>query len=425
MKKILILLLLLSCETDMKISDACEIQFWPTGQPSFNEEIAGYTQQTCFSQKFLCTGNRKLQVLGGSQESSLLTLSVLENGTEIANLPFVNTPGEAGNPTYFDLPPLSSAYSLPRGYIDWSLGTNPSFEATPGGGAVQSNYLVLDYDFVDGFTYNFVPKINYFGWGTIYFVVLNSLDAEVESHSRALLGEPPPGGYPIDHPYNIPVEFTAGADYKKIAFYVQLTDFESGGGSVTTNSITSLVTPVYDYFLNTITFNPYDQGWCDKTLEFKIFDDAEEIFHSDTIEFVSVWANNVSSGRVNIQYRNSKNFAGLIYSGTDYFSIDLDAQFRKEKQITTQKTTDSTDIILNTASTLKLQKLLRVSYVPDYMHRKINLILAHAASGSVLVNGTSITVEEGYDIDEVPSSYPLSQAEIYLTDKYYYKHNIL
>ncbi len=157
-----------------------------------------------------------------------------------------------------------------------------------------------------------------------------------------------------------------------------------------------------------------------------IADEESEIFHSDECEFVSVWENSNHEGRVSIQYKSIQNFAGLIYdSSSSYFSIDLDARFRKENKVSVQKVLELTEMVLNTASSLKKQRKLTIDDVPDFMHTKIQLILAHAASGSVLIDGKEWSIEEGYEEGSRPDSYPMTPSEVKLTEKNFYEHNVI
>lgn len=151
-----------------------------------------------------------------------------------------------------------------------------------------------------------------------------------------------------------------------------------------------------------------------------------EVFYSDFVDFVSEWSNSSSSGRVDILFKSVQNFDDLFYNeSSEYFQIQLDGRFRKERKITAQKVLELTEIVINTATSVKKQRKLMITDVPDYMHTKICAILAHAASGSVLVDGFEITVDGEYEEGtDRPDTYPLSPAEIFLTIKDYYRHNV-
>lgn len=415
----------------MTVSDACEIQLWPIGEDSFNQEVAGWTEPNCFSQKFLCTGTRRLQVLGDETENQELRLSILENGVEIETVDFVQT--NDGIPAIpeapITLPSVEDTYNVGSGE-DWDSGVNPSIVMTEEDGP-QSKIRAMDYDFIEGNEYEITVSVVYenaSSSGNIILYILNEANNIVETEV-----------YPytfIDTTGTItfPINFTAGSGYAKIGVRV-----ESGGfGGYTfiasldniTGTVTVPETPA-TYYLNSVSFNPYDLGLCDKTLTFRVYDASESdpevyLFYSDPVEFVSVWANGSASGRVTIQYKSVYNFASLIYgSGSPYFSIDLEGRFRKDNLVTRQKALELRSSVLTTAASVKNQRKLTIDDVPDYMHKKINLILAHAASGSVIVNGMEISLEEAYEEGSRPESYPMTPAEVLLTEKNFYSHNVI
>lgn len=126
-------------------------------------------------------------------------------------------------------------------------------------------------------------------------------------------------------------------------------------------------------------------------------------------------------------YRSVKPFSQMYYdANSPYFRIVIPGVFFHERNTTQQKSIElSNSKIINTGSELKKQKLLTIDDAPDYFHNKILLILQHAVSGSVVINGVEWTIEENYDKPEPDEtySYPLKPASVYLTRKGYVIRN--
>jgi len=154
-----------------------------------------------------------------------------------------------------------------------------------------------------------------------------------------------------------------------------------------------------------------------------------ELFYTDSIEFVSVWANSSHEGRVVIEYAGNQNTDdGLIYDDNSptYFNLEFDGQFAQPEFETVENEIKLTGTSLNTASSMQEKTKLIINDGPRYLHRKIILALQHAAVGSVLVNGEEISLGAGYTLGtDRPATYPQRPAEIVLNLKYSYKHNVL
>lgn len=452
-----------------QISDASEIQFWPIGQESFNTKLEAYMQDACYHQKFLCTGLRRLQVLGGEDDDEDLRLSILVDGIEVETIDFTqtdnSTPGTpeipAGPPTPaippetipITLPPLEDGvnieYDISSGpAVSWLLGPLPALFLS---GSLDNNSYIWanEYAFIEGYTYNLTPDIDYdFDSdntnGAIVFVVLDSNDTIVHTESFPFVGD-------VDGTFTDLITFVAGLDWVKYGFYCISDGIGGRTDEFQINSITATQTDIgtpempgtpaipaipatpATYFLNSVSFSPYDYSLCDKFLSFKVIqkaldpEDEIKLFYSDDIEFVSSWPNSINSGRVNIQFRSIQNFAGLIYdTESPYFTIDLDGQFVEPDFQTTEKVLELTEMVLNTASTFKERTLLVLQDMPRYMHRKVLLILQHAPSGSVIVNDIEISLDGGsYEMTKRSQNYILKPSQILLTHKHSYLHNVI
>lgn len=429
----------------MTVSPASEIQFWRTGEEvSFNNENEGYTDDYKFYQKFICDAERKFQ--GYGTEDLNYRLSILECGEEVETIDYTRTAvgGSAGSdevvePIVLPDPNMWTSRNISPSLINWGVAGS---WATLNFGSVApsdetSEQLYTDYAFVIGHIYNITVYVHRGFAGSAASTIREASLIIGDSGFNAVFTETV---NPIDgiSDYSINIEFTATEQCTRIILQVREAQDGAGGGLFPTARFESSegtdTTPVVPavpptYYLYTIEFTPDDLDLCDKFLSFKIYKtdapEAEE-WYSDEVEFVSEWLNSPSSGRINIKYKSTQNFAELIYSeDSEYFSIDLEGRFRKEKKVTTQKTLELTDIVLNTASSLKVLRKLTADDLPDYMHTKVNLILAHASSGSVVINGKEWSVEEGYEEGTRPETYPLTPAEIFLTEKDAYYHNVI
>lgn len=434
----------------MTVSDASEIQLIKTGELSFNTDQQGYTDNDNFKfyQKYLASGTRRLQVLGDNTEDHNLRLAILQAGIEIQTKDFTQTnDGVAAIPgvtTSITLPSNTLGINSPSGgAFPWSLGSTPlvtlNTSASPGIGA--SYNWRQSYSFVDGNSYSITYTVTNltlaaFVFLEVNFEVVNSLgvvtNIRTDAYTAGVLTS------------TKTITFTA---LDSVKFQIRVRLFDTAGfptvsyNTIRITTITSTTTtPTIpsipaNYYLNSISFSPLDDySLNDTCLSFKVYDkdttpDETEIFYSDDVEFVSNsnWVNALDNGRVDIDYKSIQNFAGLIYDNSSpYFRIQLDGRFRKGRNITASKVIELTQEIGNTATSVYQKKKLSALDMPDYMHTKLCLILAHAASGSVLIDGKEISWDGEYtekDGDR-PETYPLTESECFLTIKESYKHNV-
>lgn len=431
----------------MIVSLASEIQFWKTGELSFNTEQEGFTDDYKFNQKFLCDAVRRFQ--GYGTEDLNYRLSVLKCGVEIETFNYVRTAvgGTAGSDEVVDAivlpdPNMWTSRNISPSFVNW--GTLGSY-ATLNMGSVSpsdqtSEQLYTDYAFIPGKIYTITIHMHRGYAGSASSTVREASLIIGDSGYNAVFTETVNPADAVGD-YDITIDFTATEQCTRVIVQVREAQDGAGGGLFPTAQFQSSegteTTPAVPavpptYYLYTLSFNPDEEDFCDQFLSFKIIktavdpEDEIEEWYTDEIEFTSDWVNSSSSGRVNIKYKSAQNFADLIYDeDSEYFSIDIEGRFRKEKKVTTQKNLDLTEIVLTTASSLKIQRRLTIEDTADYMHTKINLILAHAASGSVVINDKEWSVEDGYEEGARPDTYPLTPADIFLTEKEAYFHNTL
>lgn len=437
----------------MTISDACEIQFWPTGTESFNEKTEAFTDEDwCFNQKFLCSSQRKFQGIGIDADQDYYLIAFDQDEVELFNSAFTKeniytTDAELAfaNETFTSNITGWTNYNE-ASKKSWVWGVIGPFGCAVSVGATEPDsqqlYAVRGTNGIGSFskfppgTYRFrLNASNGSSGGSAPLtesLVIRAFDTPGGANEVNYLSSIARGGGFADYE----IELTTTQEWTYFSFAWEKDGTKTSSViDVYVNTIEIIEYPIdYTKTIYSLSMTPSDEGMCNKLVQFKIFDGADpdldnEIHHSDFIDFVSVWSSTPSSGRVVIQYTNSKPFAGLYYDGSmSYFNLEIEGKFSEndDREITAQKAIELSESILNTAASVKIQRELIIDDVPSYMHKKICLALAHAGSGSVLINGIEWTLEEAYNKStDMPKSYPFRPASVFLTEKNSYQHNII
>lgn len=199
------------------------------------------------------------------------------------------------------------------------------------------------------------------------------------------------------------------------AYYLKLIDTN---GSVLHSISFSLTTgTVY-----TASFSPTTYSLCDDTISLSIYRNSTELYKSDCLHIKSDWNETVL-----IYYSNNRNFAGLNYSAVSpdpEFSIRIPGVFFEERfpeEDEVLELSNSRSIQLN--AQVKAQRFLKVGSMPDYMHRKLKLILKHQfveIDNQDWVKGG----EDAYELLQMGKN-SLRQARVWLTEKDYILRNVL
>ncbi len=128
-----------------------------------------------------------------------------------------------------------------------------------------------------------------------------------------------------------------------------------------------------------------------------------------------------------LRYSNSKDFAGIEYSSLSPqadFYIRIPAVFFHETNPTEEEDFETSgETTVSLRQEIKVKRNLQIGYMPDYMHRKMTLVLAHQ---TVEIDGDEWVRRDPYE--KVPPSnkrYPLKMANVLLTLQGYIKRNIL
>lgn len=127
-----------------------------------------------------------------------------------------------------------------------------------------------------------------------------------------------------------------------------------------------------------------------------------------------------------IRYDNAKDFADIEYSTLSpaaEFYIRVPAVFFHERNTEEQERFETSgQTIVRLRDEIKVKRLLEVGFLPDYMHRKLLLILAH---DTIEIDGEEWVRNDPYEKVEGNRRYPLKKANVLLTQQGYIKRNIL
>lgn len=416
----------------MIISDALPIQFWLNGQESYNQSIEHeeFVDEVCFHQEIKCTEEQHVQfreIFDDSAEYELLFEDV--DGNEISSLPFVvTTPQVIENgdfSTNLDGWDQTSFLADQTRMWAWSGGRA---EAT-----IAANIIINNNTLVIGQTV-INPSLNYKLDVTAF---LNSA-ANVPIGLRfimVLYNGPTVVSETILHTFAQTVDVHGIAGYDVLA--VDLVGVTAIGFRF---ELTSTATEDTDVSLDNIEltaedtlstadlfFTPSVVGLCDRPVVMRIMNVAEEpaveLAYTDV-----VLISTEPQTSIVMSYKSSKNYASLIYTSTSsYFTLRIPARFyhwRNSTEVEAEELSNS--VIIDVAFTLKKQRLLTVGHMPEYMHTKIQLALAHAIAGSVLIKGYEWIMEEGYELIDVKApEFPLKAANVYLTRRNYVSRNVM
>lgn len=386
----------------MTISDAIPIQFWVNGVETYNQkEVCGITP-ACFCQPFNCDDEIRIQF----QDTLYFSFDLVikdSNGNEIARLtiPEVSNGvyGTSFVPSELDIcdeqvrisiveifPILSDFYNYedPESHIPseedypWTLGANPTITLA---GVASSDYLISGYHTNSGQQYavNYTANFGTDGANlSIYFMDSN--------YTKLNTITVPEFGTGVN---SGTVNITPSADGTYIAIKVV-----NGGIDGNVFTLTAL----------SITDSDIEQATSD-CIDIRTSHDCTQL----------------------IRYDNAKDFADIEYSDfspTAEFYIRIPGIFFHERNTEEQERIETSgETIVRLRDEVKVKRLLEVGYMPDYMHRKLLLILAH---DTIEIDGETWVRNDPYEkVDPANKRYPLKRANVLLTQQGYIKRNIL
>jgi hypothetical protein len=116
-----------------------------------------------------------------------------------------------------------------------------------------------------------------------------------------------------------------------------------------------------------------------------------------------------------IEYRNHRNFAGLIYANVspeNTFYLRVPCKFFHERYPEEDEAMELTSSVITTSAQMKEQKLLQVQFAPYYFHKKVQQVLKHQ---TVIIDSNRWKKEENYELAPGRNDWQLKTAQCYLT----------
>lgn len=394
MKKYLILLLLISCETEepnycfkmIRISDALPIQFWLNGQPSFNQKEEDGVDHVCFYQPFNTEDEIKTQFI--SDENIPHVLSISQDDLVINEIEF-SKEGSAPNVVNSlefipeDLSITGLIKLAIKAAIDFSLfdsdldgyansgsGSTWAYSSENGGSAKLST-STSGRDLLKSIVVN--PNVN-------YKIKINTVQS---------------GGFG-----SITIVFSnSGATVHTITGIANGANEFTLAGSVIASCNEIRIAPVL--LGGTRTY------WVQ---DISVIEDFE-IYHSDLIDIQSLHAKTLL-----IKYSNPTDYAGLVYEGlaaVPEFGIRVKAKFYEPRfPEENESEADGEGNVDKLSSTTKTQRLLEIDPLPPYEHKKLKLALQH---NTIYIQNLAWVKEEAYEIEKIAEKYPFFKAKAWLT----------
>lgn len=418
----------------MNVSDSNPIQFWPEDEAVYNDQVADGIDFVPYKYEHPCSVPVVLQSVEAVDPD--VSLRILDcEGEEIDTLEFEKTSigGVEGSDEVTDTIHFTNFNAWTGraedvALVDWVAGPN---RVLLSGTNVDksSEQLFLDYLFVPGkiytITFNLSGIISGGGSFATFKNIISITDDAFNDQFTELVDVVSISG-------STQITFTATEECKKIAiqFHIVTIGFKSTQiipNSYDIEEVTPAVPatpPIYSIY--DLSFLPSDYSLCDTSVRFELLKNGVLDWKSDIIKFSTT----PRKGTL-IAYKGYKNFDGIYYNeSSDYRYIWIPGVFFHQRNPTEQKSIElSNSRLINTASALRKQKMLSISDTTDYMHTKIQSILAHAAIGSLQIQEVEWSVEEDYELTQRSpngvDSYPLKPAKTYLTRRNYVKRNAL
>jgi hypothetical protein len=403
MRFIILLVLFISCEECetiktpiMTISNAIPVQFWVNGVETFNEKNICGVEPVCFCQPFNCDDEIKIQFFNGTDgpyeleifdtESNLLdTIDFIEVAPEVFQISFIPINyGICDRVIQFKIATASTIFdnTFTDGTLDGWTNNGAGVESwawTPSGGGqvfVQftnstSKSLRKSVTIPQSITGNGTLEFYYYvSEDTMTIEIKNSIGTVLQTETITTTPSTPEGTASYTIPNAILLQ----------AAYVDITPLGADIGKA------------YTYIIDNISLTAPTVRAQSDCIDIKTSHECTTL----------------------IEYTNSDDFNGIIYatSPTSEFNLRIPAQFWKEDNPMEQEDSElSNGVIKTRRQSIQEKTLLEIGYVPNYMHKKIQLSLMH---DSVTIDGNQWKKRDSYESENI-RRYPLKKANVWLT----------
>lgn len=406
----------------MTISDAIPVQFWVNGVETFNQKEVCGINSVCFCQQFNCDDEIRIQfqettglrfelviVDSGSIEIDRLAFSEVSSGVyEISFVPSEIDVCDENVRFIIEQDVLSILTSADDSdYLqtvtsdtDWTTSTDPSsvgFSVPPNQSSTSEYLYKAISPFIAGETINLHSIIGYsFTPGAGGQTV--TISASVAFLNNAL-------------------DLISGEN-------ILIVPASGSPGSGTQDETNSLLIPTNATYLAITATVVAAGGISNASASVNIQTWEVDYYQSATSDCIDVKQSHDCTTL--IRYDNAKDFAGIEYtdfSPTAEFYLRIPAIFFHETNTEEEESfEESTENIVRLRNEIKVKRLLDIGFMPHYMHRKLNLILAH---DTIEIDGENWIKRDPYEKDPGNKRYPLKKASVLLTQKDYIKRNIL
>lgn len=449
MKKLLIFVLFLTgcaeheikiseCRYLMTISDAIPIQFWIDGVETYNQKEVCGINKFCFCLPWNCDQELPLQVKDTiqGQEINLIIYDSYDNTLDTIpfesqeifvdqeiDLQFSNTdfPTSITGWENFNGSDRSSATNY-RAFA-FSSGNATTGPSTANIGSKYFATLRPDNHSLGWPPGNYVVTVRgsaFSDGSTTAIAVYGMMNS---SSQTTIAGQSVSGAFPTDDSTvtrTITFTLTQYYTYLAFAFTSDGTDFTGTIREILISSAPTTETS-YSNTIYSLTLIPSELDICNEQVNFQIVGD-EETWNSDCLD-----VRESHDCTTLIRYTNSKNFADINYTtaspSPEFFILVPAIFFHEENPQELEQMETSSQTIVRLRNEIKVKRRLELGYMPDYMHRKMLLILSH---DTIEIDGDTWVMGDPYE--KVPPSnkrFPLKMASVLLTLQGYIKRNIL
>lgn len=383
----------------MTISNAIPVQFWINGVETYNETTICGVEPVCFCQPFNCDDEIRIQF----QDSNALTynLQVLDaDGNELQSIPFDDVASGVWQINFIplnygvcdekiqlkiqtDAPTIGalSTFTNIGSGTNWTTGANPSFNIT--GAFARTKNISGSFYGVSGVTYHFNYNIDLTVGSDLQDVYICLLNASGGIITSAGINQFGTGNY------SGLVSLTPNQATYYVGIYAILED--SGIGSVQGDINSFSLVTTSDYI--------HAKSDC---IDVKTDHDCTTL----------------------IEYLNTDDFNNIVYltSPTIEFKIRVPAQFWKEDNPMEQEDSElSNGVIKTRRQSIQEKRLLEVGFMPNYMHKKLQLVLMH---DTITIDGDQWKRRDAYESEPI-RRYPLKKANVWLTKYNSIEDNII